>query len=290
MPDAQKDKKPAPPSEPEAPAKKKPPATEEEPESGMKMAGRLEGFISPAVEVFGQAGFAALLAVFMLLKKEDLRNRLIRLTGETQITTATKAMDDASKRISRYLFTQLVINAVFGVLITLALFILGVKYALLWGFLASVMRYVPYLGTWVGLIPPVVFSLATTTGWWQPLAVILVYGSLEVIANNVFEPWLYGTSLGMSEVAQLVAAGFWSMLWGPIGLILSGPLTTCLLVLGKYVPALKFLDVLLGKEPPLTPAASPDHVYACWYPVGSPEFEERDAEIVTQLTVGAGTR
>jgi predicted PurR-regulated permease PerM len=237
----------------EAAATPPPPRDGTEPSGGPKLVGRLEGFVSPAVEVFGQAGFAALLAVFMLLKKEDLRNRLIRLTGETQITTATKAMDDASRRISRYLFTQLVINSSFGLLITASLFLLDVKYALLWGFLAAVMRYVPYLGTWVGLIPPVVFSLAMSDGWWQPLAVVLVYGTLEIVANNVFEPWLYGTSMGLSEVAQLVAAAFWTFLWGPIGLVLSGPLTVCLLVLGKYVPRFQFFQVLLGDEPALTP-------------------------------------
>ena len=236
-----------------APADVKGPAADDEAPSDLKVVSRLEAFVSPAVEVFGQAGFAALLAVFMLLKKEDLRNRLIRLTGETQITTATKAMDDASRRISRYLFTQLMINAAFGVLITGFLFVLDVKYALLWGFLAALMRYVPYLGTWIGLIPPVIFSLAMSDGWWQPLAVVLVYASLEVIANNVFEPWLYGTSMGLSEVAQLVAAAFWTFLWGPIGLVLSGPLTVCLLVLGKYVPRFQFFQVLLGDEPALTP-------------------------------------
>ena len=177
---------------------------------------------------------------------------MIRLTGDAQVTTTTKAADDASKRISRYLFMQLLINTAFGVIITVGLLAIGVDYALLWGFLASLMRYVPYIGTWLGLIPPAGRSrCAMSDGWWQPITVLALYVGLEVICNNVFEPWLYGTSMGLSEVAQLVAAAFWAFLWGPIGLILSGPLTVCLLVLGKYVPRFQFLEVLLGDEPAL---------------------------------------
>jgi hypothetical protein len=205
------------------------------------------------LELLGQIGFAFILSVFMLLKKEDLRNRIIRLTGDTRVTTTTKATDDASKRISRYLFMQLLINSAFGVLITVVLLAIGVDYALLWGFIASLMRYVPYIGTYLGLLPPLVFTMALSDGWWQPLTVLALYAGLEIICNNVFEPWLYGTSMGLSEVAQLVAAAFWAFLWGPIGLILSGPLTVCLLVLGKYVPRFEFFEVLLGDEPALAP-------------------------------------
>jgi predicted PurR-regulated permease PerM len=210
-------------------------------------------YASPVLELMGQIGFAFLLSVFMLLKREDLRNRVIRLTGDTRVTTTTKATDDASKRISRYLFMQLLINTSFGLLITIVLLAIGVDYALLWGFIASLMRYVPYIGTYLGLLPPLVFTLALSDGWWQPITVVALYAGLEIICNNVFEPWLYGTSMGLSEVAQLVAAAFWAFLWGPIGLILSGPLTVCLLVLGKYVPRFEFFEVLLGDEPALAP-------------------------------------
>ncbi|HET6576457.1 MAG TPA: AI-2E family transporter [Fimbriiglobus sp.] len=215
--------------------------------------GNLGTYASPVLELVGQFAFAFILSVFMLLKKEDLRNRIIRLTGDTRVTTTTKATDDASRRISRYLFMQLVINSTFGVIITVVLLAIGVRYALLWGFLASVMRYIPYVGTYLGLIPPLVFTLALSDGWWQPITVVAVYAGLEITCNNVFEPWLYGTSMGLSEVAQLVAAAFWAFLWGPIGLILSGPLTVCLLVLGKYVPRFEFFEVLLGDEPALSP-------------------------------------
>ena len=214
---------------------------------------QVQTYASPAIEFLGQSMFAFILIVFMLLKKEDLRNRILRLAAHGRMTTATKAVDDASRRVSSYLFTQLAINSGFGLLITIGLFAMGVKYALLWGLIATLMRYVPYIGTWVGLIPPTLFSVAVSDGWGQPAGVLALFLGLEAICNNVIEPWLYGVSLGVSQVAQLVAAAFWSFLWGPVGLILSGPMTTCLLVLGKYVPALKFLDVILGDEPPLDP-------------------------------------
>jgi predicted PurR-regulated permease PerM len=214
---------------------------------------QLEALVSPLVEMLAQGAFAFILAVFMLLKKADLRNRVVRLIGHGRVTTTTKAIDDASKRISRYLLMQLIINSACGLVISLVLFAIGVQYALLWGFIAFLMRYVPYLGTWIGLIPPVVFSLAMSEGWWQPLTVLATFLIVEAICNNIFEPWLFGKSMGLSEVAQLVAAGFWTFLWGPVGLILSGPLTVCLLVLGRYVPRFEFLAVLLGDEEALEP-------------------------------------
>ncbi len=215
------------------------------------------GYLDPAAEVLGQTAFTFILTVFMLLKREDLRNRMIRLLGSGKVTTTTKAVDDASQRISKYLLSQLMVNTVFGLIITVAMFALGVDYAILWGFIATLMRYVPYIGTWIGLIPPVLFSFATAPawggGWGQPIAVFLVFMSLELFCNNIVEPKLYGQSMGLSEVAQLVAAAFWSFLWGPIGLILSGPLTVCLLVLGRHVRQFDFFVVLLGDEPALEP-------------------------------------
>jgi predicted PurR-regulated permease PerM len=225
--------------------------------AGSSFTSQLESYVSPAAEFLGQAAFTFILTVYMLIRREDLRNRMIRLLGGGRVTTTTKAVDEASQRISRYLLMQLMINTSFGVVITLGLVVLGVKYALLWGFVATVMRYVPYVGTWIGLIPPVLFSFATAPewggGWGQPIAVMALFLGLEALCNNVFEPWLYGQSMGLSEVAQLVAAAFWAFLWGPIGLILSGPLTACLLVLGKYVRRFDFLEVLLGDEPALEP-------------------------------------
>jgi predicted PurR-regulated permease PerM len=221
------------------------------------LASRLDQYVSPVAEMLGQGAFTFILTVFILIRREDLRNRMIRLLGDGKVTTTTRAVDDATRRISRYLLVQLLINVGFGLLISLGLFVLGVDYSLLWGLIATMMRYVPYIGTWIGLIPPVLFSFATAPdwggGWGQPFAVLALFIGLEVICNNVLEPWLYGSSMGLSEVAQLVAAGFWAFLWGPIGLILSGPLTACLLVLGKHVRRFEFLDVLLGDTPALEP-------------------------------------
>jgi hypothetical protein len=211
----------------------------------------MDRLVNPAVEVLGQGAFAFVLVIFLLFKKEDLRDRLIRLVGDGRVTTTTKALNDASTRVSRYLLKQFLFNVSFGCVIALGLFLLGVKFALLWGSLTAVMRYVPYLGTWIGVIPPTIYTLAVAEVWWQPIGVLVLVLGLEILCNNFIEPFFYGASLGVSEVAQLVAAGFWSFLWGPVGLVLSGPLTTCLLVLGKHVPLMKFLDVLLGDEPPL---------------------------------------
>jgi predicted PurR-regulated permease PerM len=222
-------------------------------ESSPSWAVRAEGFVSPAAEMLGQAAFTFVLLLYMLLRREDLRNRMIRLVGHGRVTTTTKAVDETSRRISRYLLVQFVLNASFGLVITTGLFFMGIDYAPLWGFVAFLMRYVPYIGTWIGVIPPALFTFAVTDGWAMTIMVLVLFLGLELICNNVFEPLLYGSRLGLSEVAQLVAAAFWAFLWGPVGLILSGPLTTCLLVVGKYVPEWTFLNVLLGDEPVLSP-------------------------------------
>jgi predicted PurR-regulated permease PerM len=212
-----------------------------------------QGLLSPAAEAVGQAAFTLILVVFMLLKREDLRNRMIRLLGQGQVTTTTKAVDETSRRISRYLLVQFLLNAAFGIVITIGLLVMGLQYAPLWGFIAFLMRYVPYIGTWIGVIPPALFAFAVTDGWWTTIGVIALFLGLEALSNNLIEPLLYGSSLGLSEVAQLVATAFWAFLWGPVGLILAWPLTTCLLVLGKYVHGWRFLSVLLGDEPVLAP-------------------------------------
>jgi len=246
------------------------------------ISSQLDGIVSPAAEAVGQAMFAFVLTVYMLLRREDLRNRMIRLLGDGKLTTTTKAVDEASRRISRYLFMQVLINTGFGLVVSLSLFLLGVDYALLWGFIGTVMRYIPYVGTWFGLIPPVLYSLATAQGWTQPITVLGLFLVLEALCNNIFEPWLYGQSMGLSEVAQLVAAAFWAFLWGPIGLILSGPLTACLLVLGKYVHRFEFLDVLLGDEPPLAP-------HVAFYQRLAARDQDEAADIALKVAKESGT-
>jgi predicted PurR-regulated permease PerM len=226
-------------------------------ESSSPLTAQLNTYLSPAAEMAGQAAFTFILTVYMLLRREDLRNRMIRLLGAGKVTTTTKAVDDASQRISRYLLSQFIVNSTFGLIIAIGMFALGVKYSILWGFIATIMRYVPYVGTWVGLIPPVLFSFATAPawggGWGQPIAVFALFIGLETFCNNVVEPTVYGQSMGLSEVAQLVAAAVWAFLWGPMGLILSGPLTVCILVLGRHVSRFNFWVVLLGDEPALEP-------------------------------------
>jgi predicted PurR-regulated permease PerM len=231
-------------------APEKPPAVVVQPESPAWLS-RLPALLSPLAESLGSLALALVLVVFMLLKREGLRNRLIRLVGHGRLTVATKAVDDAGQRISRFLLMQLIINGSFGLVLTLGLFLIQVPYALLWGFLAAILRYVPYLGSWITATVLITLSLAMFPGWVQPLLVLGLIVVLELVTANIVEPKLFGHSIGVSEVALLVAAAFWAFLWGPVGLVLSSPLTVCLVVLGKYVPQLEFLDVLLGDEPSL---------------------------------------
>ena len=202
-------------------------------------------------EPLATAGLVLVLVIFMLLKHADLRNRLIALAGYGQMTLATKALDEAGQRISRYLLMQSLINGSYGVAVGLGLFLIGVPYAVLWGFLAAALRFIPYVGPAVSALLPTALSLAVFPGWGQPLMVVGLIVLLELASNMVMEPLLYGQSAGVSAVALLVAIAFWTWLWGPVGLLLATPLTVCLGVLGKYVPQLKFVEVLIGEEAPL---------------------------------------
>lgn len=213
----------------------------------------LPRYLGSVAELVGGLALAIVLTIFMLFSREDLRNRFLRLVGSGRMPFATKAVDDAAQRLSRFLLMQAIVNATYGMAVGIGLLLLGVDYALLWGFLAAVLRYVPYIGPWIAAFFPIALGLITFQGWWQPLTIVAFFLVLELISNNVMEPMLYGQSMGVSEVALLVAAAFWAWLWGPIGLVLSAPLTVCLIVLGKYVPQLQFLDVLLGDDPPLEP-------------------------------------
>jgi hypothetical protein len=209
------------------------------------------GFFGSVMTSLGGLILALVLVVFMLFEREALRNRLIRLVGNGRVTETTKALDDAGGRISRYLLMQLIVNGSYGIAWGLGLYLIGVDYALLWGFLAAVLRYVPYIGAPIAAMFPIALSLAQFPGWWQPIIVVGFLLILELISNNALEPLLYGQSIGVSPVAMLIAAAFWAFLWGPIGLVLSGPLTICLVVLGKHVPQLEFVAVLLSDAPAL---------------------------------------
>jgi predicted PurR-regulated permease PerM len=203
----------------------------------------------------GRAGMVFIFTVFMLLKREDLRNRLLRLAGLGQLNLMTQALDDASGRVSRYLLMQFLVNAGFGTLFGLGLYCIGVPYPFLWGVVAAILRIVPYVGTLAAAMLPLALSLAVFDGWHRPLMVFAVVVGLELITGNLVEPWLYGVHVGISSLALLVTSVFWAVLWGPAGLILSTPLTVCVVVLGRYVPHLSFLHILLGDEPVLAPDA-----------------------------------
>jgi predicted PurR-regulated permease PerM len=210
---------------------------------------------TPLVAPVTRAGMVVIFTIFMLFKSEDLRNRLVRLVGLGKMNLTTQALDDASGRVSRYLLMQFLVNASFGMLFGLGLYWIGVPNAALWGVLAGLMRIVPYVGTLFAATLPIALSLAVFDGWLRPLLVFLLVAGLELIVANFVEPWLYGAHVGISSLALLVTSVFWAVLWGPAGLILSTPLTVCVVVLGRYVPHLSFLHILLGDEPVLAPEA-----------------------------------
>jgi predicted PurR-regulated permease PerM len=221
-------------------------------------------FAGPAGEGLALGFLVVVLLVFMLIHRESLRNRIVRLVGHGHLALTTRAIDEGSRRISRYLLMMAEINAAFGILLGLGLFVLGLftdapghpalrTTAILWGLLGALLRFVPYLGTWVTAAVIMLFTVATLPGWLSPLIVFGYFIVLEVVTANVVEPILFGHSTGSYPVALLFAAAFWTWLWGPVGLILSTPLTVVLVVLGKYVPALHFFEVLLGDEPVLSP-------------------------------------
>ncbi len=199
------------------------------------------------------AGVVFVFTIFILLRAEDLRNRFLRLVGHDHINLMTQALDDASHRIATYLFLQFMVNGLYGIVIGTGLHFIGLPNALLWGAIAAVFRFVPYVGSPVAAFLPIVLSLAVFDGWNKPLLIVGFYLVIEVVVANFIEPMLYGAKTGISSLAILVAAVFWTVLWGPIGLVLSTPLTVCLVVLGRHVPQMEFLHVLLGDQPVLTP-------------------------------------
>ncbi|HUE20730.1 MAG TPA: AI-2E family transporter [Bryobacteraceae bacterium] len=210
---------------------------------------------TPALAVLGRAGMVVIFTVFMLFEREDLRNRFLGLVGLGQLNLMTQALDDAASRVSRYIFLQFLVNAGFGIVFGFGLFLIGVPYPALWGAVAAILRIVPYVGTLVAAMLPIALSLAVFDGWLRPLLVFLLVAGVEMIVGNFVEPWLYGAHVGISSLALLVSAVFWTVLWGPAGLILSTPLTVCAVVLGRYVPQLSFLHILLGDEPVLAAEA-----------------------------------
>ncbi|MEJ6784421.1 AI-2E family transporter [Aminobacter sp. Piv2-1] len=213
----------------------------------------LRNLISPLVGPLATAGLVVVVVIFMLMEREDLRDRFIRLVGYGDLHRTTEALQDAGRRVGQYLLMQLVVNVLYGVPIGIGLWLLGIPNAILWGLLAVVLRFVPYIGPAIAMILPLFLALAVAPGWSLVLWAAALFLVMELIINNVIEPWLYGSKTGLSPLAIIVAAIFWTWLWGPIGLVLSTPLTVCLVVLGKHVPQFEFLEVLFGNEPVLDP-------------------------------------
>jgi predicted PurR-regulated permease PerM/methylmalonyl-CoA mutase cobalamin-binding subunit len=204
--------------------------------------------LSAILSPLGTAALVLLLVIFMLLKREDLRGRLIRLVGQGRISTTTRAMEDAGRRVSRYLSTQFLVNTCYGICVAVGLQLIGVPNAALWGVLAGVLRFVPYVGPWAGALLPVLLSFAISSSWFIPLMTIALFIVLEAIVSNFIEPWLYGANTGVSPIALIISAVFWTWLWGPVGLVLSTPLTVCLAVIGRHVPRLESLGILLSEN------------------------------------------
>lgn len=209
--------------------------------------------IGPLMEPLGAAAMVIVLTIFMLIGREDLRNRLISMFGYGHLSVTTRALDDAGRRIGRYLLMQFFLNAGYGIVLAVVLALINVPFALLWGFLAALLRYVPYVGPAVGAFFPVITSLVAFPGWMQPAMVVVLLVVLELTSNMIVEPLLFGQSVGISAVSLIVSAAVWTMLWGPIGLVLATPLTVCLVVLGQHVSRFRILAVLLGDEPALPP-------------------------------------
>ena len=203
--------------------------------------------------VIGTFGIVVVLTFFMLARRENFRNRLISLGGHRSLHVMTQAIDDATARVSRYLRLQLLVNICYGALIGTCLHFIGIPGALLWGVLVGLLRFLPYIGPPLGGILPLLLSIAIFDGWIKPLETFGLFAVTEILVSNFVEPALYGAYTGISSMAILLAAIFWTAIWGPIGLVLSTPLTVCLVVIGRHVPRLRFLNVLLGDEPVLTP-------------------------------------
>jgi predicted PurR-regulated permease PerM len=210
--------------------------------------------IAPLLGPFGMAALVLVLVICMLFQREDLRNRLIRLIGQGRISATTRAMDDAGRRVSRYLLMQLLVNVTYGTVIAIGLYFIGVPDAVLWGALGTVLRFIPYIGPALATALPTFLALAVSPHWRVPILTLSLFVGLELLLNNVMEPLLYGAHTGVSSIALIVAAVFWTWLWGPLGLVLATPLTVCLVVLGRHVPRLSFLSVVLSDEEALTPA------------------------------------
>lgn len=216
----------------------------------------IRGVLDPLLEPLTTFGVVVIFVIFFLFQREDLRDRLIRLAGSHDIRRTTEAIDDAARRLSKYFLAQSSLNAVFGVIVATGLTFIGVPNPVLWGIVAALLRFVPYVGAFIAAAFPIMLSVAVDPGWSMVVWTVGLFLVVEPVLGQVVEPLVYGHSTGISAVAVVIAATFWTWLWGPIGLLLSTPLTVCLGVLGRHIAWLRFVDVMIGDDPPLTPAQS----------------------------------
>jgi predicted PurR-regulated permease PerM len=235
-----------------------------------------ESVVGPVVSPIGTMFIVIIVTIFVLLQREDLRDRLIRLFGSGDLHRTTAAMDDAASRLSRYFLVQLCINATYGCVIGLGLAVIGIPSPILWGTLAMMLRFVPYIGAPLSALLPLLLAAAVSNGWSRVLWTAGLFIVCETITGQAIEPVLYGRSTGLSPAAVMIAAIFWTWLWGPIGLILSTPLTLCLVVLGRHFKRLEFLDVMLGDRPALSPVES----FYQRMLAGDPDEAEDQAELL----------
>ncbi|TLD71262.1 AI-2E family transporter [Phragmitibacter flavus] len=216
----------------------------------------LNTMLSGLANGLGTASVIILIVIFLLLRQEDTSQRIVRLAGFSRLTTTTRALDEVGDRVSHYLLMQGTINGLYGLMLSGALALVGLPYVILWGVLAAIFRYIPYIGPIIVAVLPVGFSLAYFDGWTQPLIVIGVIMALELCTNMILEPVLYGKSTGVSDLAIIIAITFWTWLWGGIGLVLATPLTVVLVVFAKYIPSLQWIDILMGDKPKPQPHLS----------------------------------
>ena len=213
----------------------------------------IAALISPLLHPLMTSGIVIIFVIFTLLQREDLRNRLIKLAGSHDLQKTTVALNDAAQRLSRLFLSQLALNSAFALVIGTGLWFIGIPSAVLWGILAGILRFVPYIGVFIAAVFPLALAVAVDPGWSLLMWCAALFLIVEPLVSQVIEPLLYGRSTGLSPVAVVVSATFWTALWGPIGLVLATPLTICLVVLGRHVENLKFLEVMFGDRPPLSP-------------------------------------
>jgi predicted PurR-regulated permease PerM len=244
----------------------------------------LRSLISPLLHPLATTGIIIIFVIFILLQREDLRNRLIRLAGSHDLQRTTAALDDAAARLSRLFLIQLIVNGAFGVVIGVGLWLIGIPSAILWGILAAVLRFVPYIGAFIAAAFPLALAVAVDPSWTMLLWTLALFLVVEPLVGHVIEPMVYGHSTGLSPVAVVASATFWTALWGPIGLVLATPLTVCLVVLGRHVERLEFLDVMFGDRPALSP---PEIFYQRMLAGDPTEASEKAEEFLKERTLSS---